>query len=276
MSFRTADVPVPLILNRLTGTSERVGRSLQRLASGLRIPTAADDASGVAMADRLRARVRSLDQARRNATDGVSMVQIAEGALGEVSSLLIRMRELATQARNGTASATDRGTIDREFQALAAEITRIGESTQWNGIRLLNGSRRSVELQVDAGTRSGIDTLTVPLTPLASTLNVRRNSVATTTTAAQAILRLDRAIDRLGSMRGSFGAVQQRLAHTISHLGSSAEQASAAESRIRDVDIAVETAELTRQKILRQATFAVLAQANVQPRSALRLLDGRP
>ncbi|MCU0867840.1 MAG: flagellin FliC [Planctomycetes bacterium] len=275
MSFRTADVPVPLILNRLAGTSERVGRSLQRLASGLRIPTAADDASGLAMSDRLRARIRSLDQARRNATDGVSMVQIAEGALGEVSSLLIRMRELAVQARNGTASTTDRVTIDREFQALAAEITRIGEATQWNGIRLLNGSRRSVELQIDAGTRIGIDTLTVPLSPLASTLNVRRQSVATTGAADLAMRRLDRAIDRLGSMRGSFGAVQQRLEHTISHLGSTAEQASAAESRIRDIDIAGETAELTRQTILRQATFAVLAQANVQPRSALRLLDTR-
>ena len=272
MSLRSADVPTLSILHRLERTGERIGRSMQKLASGLRIPTAADDAAGVAMADRLRARIRSLDQARRNATDGVSIVQTTEGALGEVAAILIRMRELAVQARNGTASTNDRSTIDREFQALSAEITRIGESTEWNGIKLLNGSRRSVDLQVDAGTTRGIDTLTVQLSPLASTLNLRTQRVTTANTAATAMSQLDTAINRLGSMRGSLGAVQNRLEHTIGHLGNTYEHAAAAESRIRDVDFARETAELTKQTILQQAAFGVLAQANVQPASALRLL----
>lgn len=272
MSFRIADVPVPAVLHRLAATGTRIGRSMQRLASGLRIPTAADDAAGVAMADRMRARVRSLDQARRNAMDGISLVQVAEGALGEVATILIRMRELAVQARNGTTSNSDRSNINREFQALAAEVARIGEATEFNGIRLLNGSRRSVALQIDTGTTAGTDVLSVPLSALATTLALRNQRVDSPTRAATAMRRLDTAIERLGAMRGSFGAAQQRLEHTINFLGSSHEHASAAESRIRDVDIAGETAELVRQTILQRAAFAVLAQANVQQRSALRLL----
>jgi len=273
MSLRIAATPISPLIHRLTANSEGIGRSMNRLAAGLRIPTAADDAAGLAMADRLKARIRSLDQARRNATDGISLLQTAEGALSEVATILIRMRELAVQARNGTTSNTDRGTIDREFQALAAEITRIGNATEFNGIRLLSGSRRTIHLQIGADTKADIDTVAVPLSSLETTLALRRQRVDTAGTAASAMRRLDTALDRLGSVRGSFGAMQQRLEHTIGHLGNASEQASAAESRIRDVDVADETAKLTRQIILQQAAFAILAQANGNQRIALRLLS---
>jgi flagellin len=272
MTLRIAADPNAGLLHRLEATGAGIGRSMKRLAAGLRIPSASEDAAGLSMAERLKARIRSLDQARRNATDGISLVQTAEGALGEVAAMLIRMRELAVQARNGTTSSSDRSTLNREFLALAAEVARIGDATEFNGIRLLNGSRPSVNLQIGTDTKVGVDTLTVRLSPLANTLALRRQRIDTPGTAASAMRRLDTAIERLGTMRGSLGAAQQRLEHTIGNLSSASEQASAAESRIRDVDIAAETAKLTRQIILQQATFAILAQANANQRVALFLL----
>jgi flagellin len=244
---------------------------MQKLASGLRIPAAADDPAGVAIADRLRSRIRSMDQAKRNANDGVAMVQVADGALGEVADLLVRMREIAVQARNGTTGAADLGLLQTEYSALQGEITRITGATQWNGQRLLDGTRRQIVLQVGPGTSQGVDTLQFGIAALPATLNVANTNLRNRTNAATAMNRLTQAMDRLSSMRGSLGAVQTRLTTTIASLSDQFEHASAAESRIRDVDVAAATAELTRQGILQQAAMGLLAQANVQPAAALRL-----
>ena len=257
-------------LRRIT---THMGTSMRRLSSGLRISTAADDAAGLAISERLRAQVRSFDQARRNAADGVSMLNVAEGALGTVSDLLIRMRELAVQANSGFVSPTDRKTINTEYSSLVDEINRIGESTEFNGIGLLDGSTNSIQLQVGIGTAAGVDTITVENNrSLRSTLAVHNSKVTTTKNANKAIKRVDRALDRLNSMRGRFGSVQNRLASTISNLSSQFEAASAAESRIRDVDVAKETAELTKNRILQAGSLSVIAQMNAQPEALLQLL----
>lgn len=260
-------------LARLAG---KLGRSMRRLSSGLRIGSAADDASGLAMSERLRAQVRSFDQARRNATDGISMLEVAEGALGSVADLLVRMRELAVQANGGTVSATDRKTLDLEYRSLVDEITRIGASTHFNGIALLDGSSETIDFQVGIGTETGIDTITIESDrSLVQVLAVGNSKVNTDKNANKAIKRVDRALERLGSLRGRFGSVQNRLASTIRGLSSQFEAAAAAESRIRDVDVAQEMAELTRNRILRDAALSIVAQQNAQPAAVLRLLGTR-
>jgi flagellin len=252
--------------HQLTAISNRMASSMRRLSSGLRIESAADDASALAMSERLRAKVRSFDQARRNAADGVSMLRVAEGALGTVASALIRMRELATQASSDTIGALDRKAINTEFRSLVDEITRIGATTTFHGIALLDGSTKRISLQVGTGTTANVDTIIVENDQsLAQTIAMDNSRVSTPKTAKQAIKRVDRAIDRLSSMRGHFGSVQNRLAHTISNLSTQFEAASAADSRIRDVDYAEETAQLTRNRILQTAAIATLAQMNVQP-----------
>ena len=200
---------------------------------------------------RLRSQIRSLDQAKRNANDGISLVQTAEGALNEVSSILVRLRELAIQSSNGSVSDQDKSTLDEEFQSLVSEVNRIGRSTEFSGIKLLDGSSSSVSFQVGFGTTQGIDTLSVSLSAALST---------------------SLSLNSLGSLRGTLGAVQNRLGSTINNLAITSENLSAAESRIRDVDVAYETAQLTRNSILQQASISVLSQANALPQSALRLL----
>jgi flagellin len=222
----------------LASVTEKLGGNFRRLSTGLRISSASDDAAGLAISERLRSQIRSLDQAKRNANDGISLVQTAEGALNEVSSILTRLRELAIQSSNGSVSNQDKETLDEEFQSLVSEVNRIGRSTEFNGIKLLDGSSSTVSFQIGFGTTSGIDTLF--------------NSVS--------------------SLRGSLGAVQNRLGSTINNLAIQVENLSAAESRIRDVDVAYETAQLTRNNILQQASISVLSQANAQPQSALTLL----
>jgi flagellin len=257
----------------LAAVTERLARNYQRLATGLRIATAADDAAGLAISERLRAQIRSLDQARRNAADGISLVQSGEGALSEVGDILVRLRELAVQSANGSVSGQDRATLDEEFQQLVAEVDRIGRGTEWNGIRLLDGSSSSVVFQIGFGTEPGIDTLAAALSPVLATglgldvLGVSNVGAATTSLAA-----LDSAIDSVSRVRGRFGAMQNRLESTIRNLAVQQENLSAAESRIRDVDIARETAEMAKNQILQQAAIAMLAQANLQPQLALRLL----
>ncbi len=257
----------------LSSVTERLARNYQRLATGLRITTAADDAAGLAISERLRAQIRSLDQARRNAADGISLVQTGEGALSEVGDILVRLRELAVQSANGTVSSQDRNTLDEEFQQLVAEVDRIGRGTEFNGIRLLDGSASSVVFQIGVGTAAGIDTLSAALSPVLATglgldvLGVTSVGAATTSLAA-----IDSAIDSVSSVRGRFGAMQNRLESTIRNLSVQSENLNAAESRIRDVDIARETAELAKNQLLQQAAVAVLAQANLQPQLALRLL----
>jgi len=256
----------------LSTVNERLGGNFRRLSTGLRIASASDDAAGLAISERLRAQVRSLEQGKRNANDGISLVQTAEGALNEVSSILTRLRELAIQSSNGTVSNADKATLDEEFQSLVDEVDRIGRSTEFNGVKLLDGSSSSVSFQVGFGTTSGIDTLDVNLSAALSTslsLDSLDISSGSTTTA---LTNIDTAINSVSSMRGSLGAVQNRLGNAINNNAIQTENLSAAESRIRDVDVAYETAQLTRNNILQQASISVLSQANAQPQSALQLL----
>jgi flagellin len=259
----------------LSSVTERLSANFRRLSTGLRISTAADDAAGLAISERLRSQVRSLEQAKRNANDGISLVQTAEGALNEVSSILIRLRELAVQSANGSVSAQDKDTLDEEFKSLVNEVDRIGRSTEFNGIKLLDGSSKTVTFQVGYGTYAGIDTLDVTLQPsLSTSLSLNSLDIGSTGFPQLAMANLDAAINSVSGLRGSLGAIQNRLGSTINNLAIQVENLSAAESRIRDVDVAYETAQLTRNQILQQASIAMLAQANAQPQSALSLLKG--
>ncbi|MBL9078886.1 MAG: flagellin FliC [Planctomycetes bacterium] len=257
----------------LSTVTDRLAGSYRRLATGLRIATAADDAAGLAISERLRAQVRSLDQARRNAADGISLVQTGEGALSEVGNILLRLRELAVQAANGSVSQQDRSTLDEEFQELVDEIDRIGRGTEFNGIKLLDGTASSVVFQIGFGTETGVDTMAANLTAvLATGLGLDVLAVTNVGAATTSLAAIDQAIDSVSRTRGTFGAMQNRLESTIRNLAVQSENLAAAESRIRDVDIARETAQLARDQILQQAAVAVLAQANLQPQLALRLL----
>ncbi|MFT7534209.1 MAG: flagellin [Hyphomicrobiaceae bacterium] len=257
----------------LSTVSERLGGNFRRLSTGLRISTAADDSAGLAISERLRSQVRSLEQGKRNANDGISLVQTAEGSLNEVSSILIRLRELAIQSSNGTVSDQDKATLDEEFSSLVSEVDRIGQSTEFNGIKLLDGSSSSVSFQIGFGTTAGVDTLAVSLSAALSTsLALDSLDIGSTGSTTTALQNIDSAINSVSSLRGSLGAMQNRLGSTINTLAITTENLSAAESRIRDVDVAYETAQLTRNNILQQAAISVLSQANSAPQSALQLL----
>jgi flagellin len=256
----------------LSSVSTRLSGNFGRLSSGLRIATAADDAAGLGISERMRAQVRSLNVASRNAQDGVSLAQTAEGALQEVNNNLTRMRELAIQASNGTLTTADRTTLDTEFQALITEIGRVASQTTFNGVTLLDGSTTGLDIQV--GTNSG-ETITISLADMTSTgLSIGSLDVTSDTNASSALTTIDAAIGSVTSTRGALGAAQNRLGSSISSILNTRENLSAAESRIRDVDVAIETADMTRNSILQQAAVSVLAQANTQPQLALSLLQG--
>jgi len=257
----------------LANVNSKLGDNFRRLSTGLRISKASDDAAGLAISERLRSQIRSLDQSKRNANDGISLVQTAEGALNEVSSVLVRLRELAIQSSNGTVSNQDKETLDQEFQSLVSEINRIGQSTEFNGVKLLDGSSSSVSFQVGIGTNAAVDQISVSLSAALSTsLSLSTLDIGSGGNTSLAISQIDSAIDTISGLRGSLGATQNRLNSTISNLGIQVENLSAAESRIRDVDVAFETSQLTRNSILQQASIAVLAQSNAQPQSALALI----
>ncbi|HXG51793.1 MAG TPA: flagellin [candidate division Zixibacteria bacterium] len=265
----------------LSNTQFGLAKSLERLSSGFRINRAGDDAAGLAISERLKAQIRSTNQASRNTLDGVSLVQVAEGGYDEVSNILIRLRELAVQSANGTISANDRGAIDTEYDQLTAEITRIAAVVKFNGVQVLNGDSSgaalSFSLQVGIGTTSN-DTISISINPLkasalgSSSLDLTALSLTTASGATDAITTLDSAIDAVNSSRAALGAVQNRLEATSRSLAISVENLSAANSRIRDVDVAAETAELARYQILAQAGAAIAAQANQVPSLALSLL----
>ena len=259
----------------VANVTSRLGRNYERLSTGLRISIAADDAAGLAISERLRSQIRSYRQASRNSNDGISLVQVGEGALNEVSNILVRLRELSIQAANGSTSLQDRDTINEEFQSLVSEINRIARSTEFNGVRLLDGSSSNVSFQVGINSTASIDTLQVALTPALSTsLALNSLDVGSQGNTSFAISSIDTAINSVSQLRGRFGALQNRLLSTIANLGVGAESLSAAESRIRDVDVALETSELTRNSIMQQAAIAILGQANAQPQVALSLLQG--
>lgn len=255
----------------LSNVSERLQGNFAHLASGLRITSAADDAAGLGISERMRSQIRSFATAERNAQDGVSLVQTAEGALSEVSANLVRMRELAVQSANGTLNTGDRTVLDNEFNELVEEIDRIADDTEFNDINLLD-STGTVTIQV--GPDSG-DTISISLADVTdATLGIDSGSIGidTQTGAQNALADLDTAIDSVNDARGTFGAQQNRLESAVRSIANARENLTSAESRIRDVDVAFETADLTRNTILQQAAASVLAQANVQPQLALGLL----
>jgi len=255
----------------LNDVSSRLSGNFARLSSGLRIASASDDAAGLGISERMRSQIRSLSVAGRNTQDGISLAQTAEGALNEVSNNLSRLRELAVQASNGTLSTSDRTTIDTEFQAVIGEIQRIADQTEFNGISLLN-STTTIDIQVglDNGETIGIG-LQNTVTSSAG-LGLSNVSTLTATTASNSLATIDSAIDSVNTARGELGAAQNRLSSAFRSINTVRENLSASESRIRDVDVAFETADLTRNSILQQAAVSVLAQANVQPQLALSLL----
>ena len=258
----------------LSVTQGQLNKSLQRLSSGLRINSAADDAAGLAISEGMRSQVRSMNQAIRNANDGVSLVQTAEGALNEVSNILVRMRELATQSATGTVSSDQRSYIDSEFTQLKNEIDRIASATDFNGTKILDGTSGTVSFQIGAGNTAN-DIISVTISAgAASSIGVATASVSGNSGAAAsaALGAIDTAIKSVSNIRGNLGAVQNRLQSTINNLQVSVENLSAAESRIRDVDVASETAAMTRAQILTQAGTSILSQANQTPQSALSLL----
>jgi flagellin len=262
----------------LSMTQVQLGKSLERLSSGLRINRAGDDAAGLAISENMRANIRGMNQAVRNANDGISLVQVAEGALNESSNILIRMRELAEQSSTSTLTNSQRDNIQVEYKALQDEVDRIANVTEFNGKKLLDGSLSAsgqMNFQVGVGASAGNDYFSVSITKADSaTLSVGTGAtyVSTEAAARSALAKIDSAIQTVATKRGSLGAVQNRLQSTINNLQVAIENTSAAESRIRDVDVASETAALTRAQILSQAGTAILSQANQTPQSALSLL----
>jgi len=253
--------------------------SLERLSSGLRINRAKDDAAGLAISERFTSQIRGLDQATRNANDGISLLQTAEGALSEVENSLQRMRELSVQASNGTYNASDRASLQDEFRALQQEIVRISDVTEFNNINLL-GSTDSVALQV--GWENGANnTISLQRVNIASTsngvggmsdANSTNISIGGVAAAQSAMAIVGNAIDAISSLRADFGAVQNRLESAVRNMDNVIENQSAARSRVLDADFARETANLTRTQILQQAGTAMLAQANSMPQGVLSLL----
>jgi flagellin len=260
----------------LSKTRLSLNRSLEKLSSGERINRAGDDAAGLAISENLKAQIRGLGQAERNAQDGVSLVQIAEGALSEVSNILIRLRELSVQAASDTIGSTERKFLNVEFEQLTSEVDRIANSTEFNRVALLNGTGAVFDIQI--GTRN--DPISDRLTFDASSadvnvaaLGLNLASVADKISSQNSLSSIDQAIISVSGIRADFGALQNRLQSTINNVQVSIENLSAANSRVRDTDIAKETAELTKNNILVQAGVSVLSQANSSSQYALNLIQ---
>ncbi len=259
----------------LTGTSRAMDQSLARLSSGYRINQAADDAAGLAISENLRAQIRGLGQANRNSNDGISLVQVAEGGLNEVSNMLIRLRELGVQAASDTIGDTERKFLDVEYQQLKSEIQRISEVTTFNGYDLLNGTGGIMDIQVGIHNdpfKDRISFNTAAANATLDALGIMADAVASKEQAQNSLATVDDAMISINAMRANFGAMQNRLTSTVNNLLVANENLSAANSRIRDADIAAESAELTRNSILKQAGISVLGQANQAQQLALKLL----
>ena len=259
-------------------TRQGLDRTLERLSSGSRINRAGDDAAGLAISENLRAQIRGLMQAERNASDGVSLVQVAEGGLQEISNILIRLRELGVQAASDTVGATERKFLNVEYDALLSELDRISNATEFNKIPLLNGTGTVFDIQVGTRNNPNIDRISFFDSSSADVssvaLGINLTSVSDKASAQNSLAAIDGAIVSVSSIRADFGAMQNRLQSIINNLAISIENMSAANSRIRDTDIAEETANLTKDQILMQAGTAVLAQANSSIKNALTLLQG--
>ena len=316
MSVINTNISATLAANALAKNERSMTTSMERLSTGLRINSAKDDAAGLAISARMTGQVRGLEQAARNANDAISMLQVAEGATQEISNMLIRMRELAVQAANGTYSATDRDALNLEFGELMSEIDRIAKNTQWNGMSILDGDGQHDETTADTSVTvqlgpSASQTMTVTLKSWVPTMAVdadatdaagtasdgaeatangdsafgdtailywggvpTRIGIDTADEATFAITQLDRAINGATAERAQYGAYISRLEHASDNLLNVAQNTDASRSRIQDADYAKETTELARNQIIAQAGTAMLAQANVIPQSALRLIGG--
>lgn len=257
-------------------TKLNLDKSLERLSSGYRINRAGDDAAGLAISENLRSQIRGLKQAARNANDGISLVQVAEGSMNEQSSLLIRLRELAVQAASDTIGPVERQFLNVEYDQLVSEIDRIADSTEFNGTQLLSGTGSIMDFQVGIRNNPEIDRISFDSSKAdanSAALGVNLTSVADKASAQNALSAIDSAIMSVSAMRADFGALQNRLQSTVSNIQNSIENMSSANSRIRDVDVAEESSEMTRNKILLEAGTSVLAQANQNANVALSLLN---
>ena len=270
---------------QLTGTAAKAAKAMEKLSSGYRINRAADDAAGLAISEKMRSQIGGLAQAQRNAQDGVSLVQTAEGALTEVQSMLQRVRDLKVQYSNGTLDSEDKEAIASEVKQLAVEIDKIRDDTEFNGIKLLDGSggtSGTVSFQVGANTGETVSVTTVDITASATSAGqsalqtvatAATDAAASTAFAGVTLDNIDNAIESVSSLRASFGAVQNRLEHRLNNLATYQENLVASESRIRDVDMAAEMVNFTKLSILQQAGTSMLAQANQAPQSVLSLLQ---
>ncbi len=262
---------------RLLETQNDQTKTLQHLSSGLRITSASEDSAGLSISDHLRGQVRSLQQANRNANDGVSLVQVAEGGLNEVSNILIRLRELSIQAASDTVGDKERGFINQEYQALKSEVDRIAAATNFSGTPLLNGEAKkgTLEFQVGAYNTASdrIEFKVDQFDTRTDHLGISSANTLDIDSARDSLSEIDKALDNVNGYRASLGALQNRLNSTSNSLNVAIENMSAASSRVRDADLAVETANLAKQSILKQAGIAVLSQANQEPALALRLIS---
>ncbi len=261
----------------MSQTRMALDKSLEKLASGSRINHAGDDAAGLAISENLRAQIRGMRQAKRNAQDGVSLIQVSEGGLNEISNIMIRLRELAIQAASDTIGDTERQFTDREYQALKQEIDRIANATQFNGTPLLNGKAGIFEVQVGTQNNPILDRIVYNGERSDASLDALKmggESVATKQGAQLSLSVIDDGLVRVNSIRADLGALQNRLQSTINNLAISDENLSAANSRIRDTDFAEEVSEMTKNNILMQAGISVLGQANNTNQSAVKLLSG--
>jgi len=261
-----------LFANRILAQTERkLSKSIEKLASGLRINRAGDDASGLAVSEKLRSQIRGLKQAQRNAFDSISFIQTAEGSLQEVHAVLHRLRELSVQSANTIYTDQDRSLIQVEVSQLVQEIDRIAEDTEFNRYKILDGSKKSFQFHI--GPNQGQEISLEMKTMTSEAIGISGISMNSTESANEAIRKIDRAVDTVSRQRAVFGAVQNRLEHVVSYLSVAEENLQAAESRIRDTDMASEIVNFMRLKILEESGIAMLIQANLRPESVMRLLD---
>ena len=251
----------------LSASQGSLATSMQRLSSGLRVNSAKDDAAGLAIADRMNAQIKGINVAVRNANDGISLAQTAEGALSTVTDVLQRMRELAVQAQNGSNGTSDRANLDTEYQQLSAEITRIAAQTKFNGTAIVGASAGAQTFQVGANNGDTLTITTATVTTVAGDLTTAGN-------ASTALAAIDTSLDTITTSRATYGAMMNRFQFAISSLQVTGENQSAARGRIMDADFASETANLARSQILQQAGTAMVAQANQLPQQVLQLLKG--
>lgn len=255
---------------QLTETGGSLQKSMEKLSSGMRINRAGDDASGLAVSEKMRSQIRGLQQAWRNSQDGISYIQTAEGALNEVHSILHRMRELAIQTANGIYTPADRAMVQVEVSQLVQEVNRITDNTEFNTFKVLNGTHASVRLHVGANPDQSFGMYIKTMS--ANALGIGAVSISTPESANATLARIDKAVETVAMQRANLGAWQNRLEHTTTNLGVAAENTQAAESRIRDVDMAHQMVDYTKSLILMRSGQAMLAQANIQPQSVLQIL----